>query len=91
MIIRTILKKTTGSIRSILFEVGDVLTEKIIPFDTLIQIVNGKAEVVINGIPNVLKAGQSIIIPAHAINTITAIVQFRMISTIIKSGYEEVS
>jgi quercetin dioxygenase-like cupin family protein len=91
MIINTILSKATGSIRSILFEVGEVLTEKIIPFDTLIQIMHGRAEVVIDGVPSILKKGQSIIIPANAINTIRAIVGFSMISTIIKYGYEEVS
>jgi len=86
MITRTIIDKATRSVRSILFEKGEVLSEKIIPFDTLIQIVNGRAQVVIGGVPNVLKEGQSIIIPAHTINIITAFVQFRMISTIIKSA-----
>jgi len=38
-----------------------------------------------------LETGQSIIIPAHSRNSIKANVRFKMLSTIIKSGYEEVS
>lgn len=91
MIISTILKKANGSIQSILFEKGDAMSEKKHPFDTLIQIVNGNAEVLIDGVLNIVKAGQSIIIPAHTNSTITATVGFMMISTIIKSGFEEVT
>jgi hypothetical protein len=43
---------------------------------------------VIDGIVNFLATGQSIIIPAHAANIVRANERFKMISTIIKSGYE---
>jgi len=88
IVIKTIIKKTTGNISAVSFDSGEVLTEKIIPFDTFVQIIDGKAEIVIGGISNLLNTGQSIIIPAHTSNIVKANERFKMISTIIKSGYE---
>ncbi len=65
-----------------------MLTEKISPFDTFIQVIEGRAEVVIDDKSNLLETGSSIIIPAHTRNTIKANERFKMISTVIKSGYE---
>jgi quercetin dioxygenase-like cupin family protein len=91
VVIRTIIRKTTGNVSAVSFDSGESLTEKISPFDTFIQIIDGKAEIVIEGNSNMLDTGQSMIIPAHARNTIKANVRFKMLSTIIKSGYEEMS
>ena len=88
VVTKTILNKTTGSISVSSFDTGEGLAEKIIPFDTFVQIIDGKAEIVINGISSFLNTGQSIIIPAHAKNIVKANERFKMISTIIKSGYE---
>jgi len=88
VVIKTILKKTTGNISAVSFDTGEALPEKIIPFDNFVQIIDGKAEVVIDGASNLLDLGQSIIIPAHASNIVRAKERFKMISTIIKSGYE---
>ena len=88
VVIKTIIKKTTGNISAVSFDTGEALTEKIIPFDTFVQIIEGKAEIIIDGISNFLDTGESIIIPAHASNVVKANERFKMISTIIKSGYE---
>jgi len=88
VVIKTIIKKTTGNVCAVSFDSGEALTEKTSAFDTFIQIIEGKAEVVIDGISNELTMGQSIIVPAHAPNIIKANERFKMISTIIKSGYE---
>jgi quercetin dioxygenase-like cupin family protein len=88
VVTKTIIKKTTGNVSVSSFDTGEALTEKIIPFDTFVQIIDGKAEIVIDGISNWLDTGQSIIIPAHTPNTVRANERFKMISTIIKSGYE---
>lgn len=89
VVIKTIIKKTTGNVTAVSFDSGETLTEKISPFDTFIQIIDGSAEIFIDDVSNLLATGQSIIIPAHARNTIQANVRFKMISTIIKSGYED--
>jgi len=85
---KTIIKKSTGNVSAEAFDTGEALSEKISPFDTFIQIIDGKAEIVIDEKSNILDTGQSIIIPAHATNIIKANERFKMISTIIKSGYE---
>ncbi|MDW7694711.1 cupin domain-containing protein [Flammeovirgaceae bacterium SG7u.111] len=89
VVIKTIIKKTTGNISVSSFDTGESLTKKS-PFDTFIQVIDGKAEVVIDEESHLLETGQAIIIPAHAQNSIKANVRFKMISTIIKSGYEDV-
>jgi quercetin dioxygenase-like cupin family protein len=86
---KTIIKKTTGNITASSFDAGEELQEKTSPFDNYIQIIDGSAEIFINDKKHCLLLGEGIIIPAHAKHSFNANVQFKMISTIIKSGYEE--
>jgi quercetin dioxygenase-like cupin family protein len=88
VVIKTILKKTTGNVSVISFDSGEGLTEKITPFDTFTQIIDGKADIVIDKVSNLLETGQSIVIPAHASSYIKPNGRFKMIQTVIKSGYE---
>ena len=88
VVIKTIIKKSTGNISVMSFDTGEGLTEKISPFDTFAQIIEGKAEIVIDKVSHLLESGQGIIIPAHSSNFIKPNGRFKMISTIIKSGYE---
>jgi len=88
VVIKTIIKKSTGNISVMSFDSGEGLTEKTSPFDTFVQILEGKAEIVIDKATTLLESGQGIIIPAHASNFIKPNGRFKMISTIIKSGYE---
>ncbi|MGB3006110.1 MAG: cupin domain-containing protein [Chitinophagaceae bacterium] len=88
IVIKTIIKKSTGNISVMSFDIGEGLTEKTSPFDTFVQIIEGKADVVIDKLSNLLDSGQGIIIPAHSPNYIKPNGRFKMISTIIKSGYE---
>jgi quercetin dioxygenase-like cupin family protein len=86
---RTIIKKTTGNITVSSFAAGEELAEKTSPFDNYIQIIDGSAEISIDGKTYKLKLGQGIIIPAHAKHSFNADKKFKMISTVIKSGYED--
>ena len=86
---KTIIRKTTGNISAVSFDSGKAWEEKISPFDTFIQIFDGKAEIVIDDNSNILETGQFIIIPAHSRNTIRANERFKMITATIKSGYED--
>lgn len=88
VVIKTILKKSTGNISVMSFDSGEGLTEKTSPFDTFAQIIEGRAELVISGKSSLLETGQSIVIPAHAPNLVKPNGRFKMILTIIKSGYE---
>lgn len=86
--IQNILKRTTGSIAAIMVEKGEQISEKLSRFDHFIQILEGKAEVLIDEKSMHLSSGQCIIIPANSKNTIKANERIKIISTIIKSGYE---
>jgi quercetin dioxygenase-like cupin family protein len=85
---KTIIKKSTGNISVMSFDTGEGLTEKTSPFDTFAQIIEGKAEIVINKESHVIGTGMGITIPAHAPNFIKPNGRFKMILTVIKSGYE---
>jgi quercetin dioxygenase-like cupin family protein len=85
---KTIIKKSTGNISVMSFDDGEGLSEKTSPFDTYAQIIEGKAEIVIDAKSYLLETGQSIIVPAHTSNLIKPNGRFKMISTVIKSGYE---
>jgi quercetin dioxygenase-like cupin family protein len=89
VVIKTVLKKSTGNISVMSFDSGEGLTERTMPFDTFAQIIDGEANIVIRGESHKLKTGQSIVIPAHASNLVKPNGRFKMILTIIKSGYEE--
>lgn len=86
---RTIIKKTTGNITATSIALGEELGEKTSPFDTYVQIIDGAAEVFINDNSILLKLGEGIIIPAHAKHNFNANEQFKMITTVIKSGYDD--
>lgn len=88
VVIKSIIKKTTGNISVVSIDGGKALAEKIVPFEQYVQIIDGKAEIVIDGVSNLLDTGQSIIIPAHTSNIVKANERFKMITTVIKSGYE---
>jgi quercetin dioxygenase-like cupin family protein len=85
---KTIIRKTTGNITVSSFGAGEELAEKTSPFDNYIQIIDGVADLVIDDKKYKLKLGEGIIIPAHSPHCFYANEQFKMICTIIKSGYE---
>jgi quercetin dioxygenase-like cupin family protein len=89
VVTKTIIKKSTGNITVSSLDAGEELAEKISPFDTYVQIIDGTAELIIDGKKYLLKLGDGIIIPAHTKHNFNANEQFKMIATIIKSGYED--
>ncbi len=86
---KTIIKKITGNITATSFAIGEELGEKTSPFDTYIQIIDGAAEVSINKKKIFLKLGEGVVILAHSKHSFNANEQFKMLTTVIKSGYEE--
>ena len=86
---KTIIKRTTGNITVSSFDAGQGLTEKTSSFDIYIQVIEGTAGLIISEKKYKIKTGDGIIIPAHSKHGFIAMKRFKMISTIIKSGYEE--
>ena len=89
VLIKTIIKKNTGNITVSSVDAGEELAEKTLAFDSFVQIIDGAAEVNINGNIFQLVLGEGIIIPANSSHCFTATRQFKMIATVIKSGYED--
>ncbi len=85
---KTIIKKITGNITVSSFDSGEELSEKSSPFDTYVQIIDGAAEITVDDKKVMLELGQVMIIPAHSKHSFNAQEQFKMITTVIKSGYE---
>jgi len=86
---KTIIKKTTGNVTAVSVALGEELSEKTIAFDTFVQIIDGAAELIINEKKYLLKLGMGIIIPANKRHYFNAREKFKMITTVIKSGYED--
>jgi len=82
---KTVLKKETGNISLFSFAKGESLSEHTAPFDAMIQVVDGKAQIIIGGKPFVLEACQSIIMPANIPHSVFAVEKFKMVLTMIRS------
>jgi quercetin dioxygenase-like cupin family protein len=85
---KSIMKKSTGSINALSFASGEGLNEKTSPFDTYVQLIDGSAIIEIAGKASTLKTGDGILIPAHSPSHIKPNGRFKLILTVIKSGYD---
>lgn len=79
-----IIQKSTGNVSLFAFDKGQELSEHSAPFDALIQILEGSAQVIIDKKPYDLLAGESIIMPANIQHAVKATLQFKMLLTMIK-------
>lgn len=86
---RVVLNKNTGQVICFAFDSGQATAETLIPFDQLIHVIEGTAEVMVNNATTMLGAGNLMIIPAHQRHTLRAVERFKIILTVIKSGYED--
>jgi len=82
---REIIKKDTGTVTVFAFDKGQGLSEHTAPFDALVNVLDGEAEIVISGNPNRLKAGDFIIMPANEPHSLKAVEKFKMMLTMIRS------
>ena len=81
---KKIIHKQTGNITLFAFDKGQELSEHSTPFDALVQIMDGKGSIVINGKDYFLESGQSIIMPANVPHAVKAPEKFKMLLTMIK-------
>ncbi len=83
---RVILKEKKGNITLFAFDKGQELSEHTAPFDAVVQVLDGKVQVSIDGKPYNLSAGQMIIMPANIPHALYAEEKFQMILTMIKDN-----
>ena len=82
---RTLLKRGGGTITLFAFDAGQGLSEHTTPFDALVQVLDGEAEVTIAGTPHRVAAGQMVLMPANQPHALTAPARFKMLLTMIRS------
>ena len=82
---REIIRKETGTVTLFAFDKGEGLSEHTAPFDALVQVIEGEAEVIISGIKNRVKVGEMVIMPAGEPHALNAPEKFKMVLTMIRS------
>jgi quercetin dioxygenase-like cupin family protein len=82
---RTLLDKETGTLTLFAFDKGQGLSEHTAPFDALVYLLDGEAEIVISGNPLTLRMGEMVLMPANKPHALKAIKKFKMLLTMIKS------
>jgi quercetin dioxygenase-like cupin family protein len=82
---KEILKKETGTVTLFAFDAGQGLSEHTAPFDALVCILDGTAEIIISGKSNLVREGEIIIMPAHEPHELKANERFKMMLVMIRS------
>jgi quercetin dioxygenase-like cupin family protein len=82
---RTLLDKKAGTITVFAFSAGEGLSEHTAPFDAFVQIIDGKAEITVDGVLHAVGSGQIIIMPANKPHALRAVQQFKMLLVMIRS------
>jgi quercetin dioxygenase-like cupin family protein len=75
---RTLIKGDTGSVTVFSFDKGEGLSEHAAPFDALVHVLDGEAEITVGGVVHRVKAGQMIVMPGGTPHALKAIVRFKM-------------
>lgn len=81
---KNVLKRPTGNISLFAFDKGEGLSEHTAPFDAVVQVIEGKARIIIGGNPHDLVTGETIIMPANITHALQATERFKMVLTMIK-------
>ncbi len=84
VISKQILKSNAGNITLFSFDKGQGLSEHTAPFDAMVQILDGEAEIKIGGVPVIVKKDESIIMPANITHALLATERFKMLLTMIR-------
>jgi quercetin dioxygenase-like cupin family protein len=82
---REIVKKPQGNVTLFAFDEGQGLTEHTSPFDALVQVLEGVAEITIAGQSHRVQGGELILMPAHQPHALMAVERYKMILTMIRS------
>ena len=81
---KTLVDKETGSITLFAFAAGQSLSEHTAPYEALVQVLDGRAEIIIAGQRYELETGESIVMPADVPHAVKAEERFKMMLTMIK-------
>ena len=82
---REIVSRPTGTVTLFAFDAGQGLSEHQAPFDAMVSVLDGQAEIMISGKRYLLRAGDMIIMPANQPHAVKAIERFKMLLIMIRS------
>ncbi len=82
---KTIIDKKSGTVTLFAFDQGQGLSEHTVPFDALASILEGEAEIIIGAEKNIIKAEESILMPADIPHAVKANKKFKMLLVMIKN------
>jgi len=82
---KTLIDKKVGTVTLFSFDAGQGLSEHTAPYDAFVQVVDGEAQVTINGEPQIVAAGQMIIMPANIPHELKAVKRFKMLLVMIRA------
>ena len=82
---REILRKKTGTVTVFSFDEGEGLSEHTAPFEAMVYILDGEADIMVNEMVHRVRAGQMIIFPKDAVHSLTAVKRFKMLLVMIRS------
>jgi quercetin dioxygenase-like cupin family protein len=82
---RTLIKKKTGTVTLFAFDKGEGLSEHTAPFDALVFVLDGEAEVTVSGVASRVKEGEMVLLPAGEPHAVAAVERFKMVLTMIRS------
>lgn len=81
---REIIGKASGTMTIFAFDQGEGLSEHTAPFDAAVYILEGEAEIRIEGEPHVVKEGEMIIMPANKPHALKAVTRYKMLLVLIR-------
>jgi len=81
---KEIVKSEKGIVTVFAFDEGQALSEHTAPFDAIVHIVDGEAEILIDGKPYSLKSGEMIIMPANKPHAVKAVKRFKMMLVMVR-------
>jgi quercetin dioxygenase-like cupin family protein len=81
---KRIIDRPVGTVTLFAFDKDQRLSTHSAPYDAMAQVMEGRAEIVINEVPSVLEAGETIIMPAGIPHAVNALEKFKMVLTMIK-------
>jgi len=82
---KEIVNKPTGTITLFAFDKGQGLSEHTAPYDALVVITEGTAEIIVSGVKHNVKSGEMLLMPANSTHALSAIEPFKMMLIMIKS------
>ena len=82
---RQIVKQEKGNVTLFAFDEGQGLSEHTAPFDALVHVIDGEAEITISGKPIRTKAGEMVVMPANQPHALKAVSRFKMVLTMIRT------